>query len=67
MKVFIKTPEFKALNIGFSLDEGISSPTNNIKVFYGERAPWWIKLIATGKTGHGSKFPEDAAAEKLVR
>ncbi|RUS26178.1 hypothetical protein BC938DRAFT_471126 [Jimgerdemannia flammicorona] len=66
MKLLIKTPEFLALNVGFALDEGISSPTENIKVFYGERAPWWVKITSTGNTGHGSQFIKDTAAGKLV-
>ncbi|RUP06144.1 hypothetical protein BC936DRAFT_140466 [Jimgerdemannia flammicorona] len=66
MKLLIKTPEFLALNVGFALDEGISSPTENLKVFYGERAPWWVKITSTGNTGHGSQFIKDTAAGKLV-
>ena len=40
MGAFIKTEEFKKLNIGFCLDEGLASPTNAFTVFYGERSAW---------------------------
>lgn len=36
MKVFVKTDQFKALNVGFSLDEGIASPDEIFSVFYGQ-------------------------------
>lgn len=37
MMPFVSSEEFKSLNIGFSLDEGISSPTSEFPVFYAER------------------------------
>lgn len=37
MKVFVESDDFKNLNIGFSLDEGIASPTEVFPVFYAER------------------------------
>ena len=46
MKIFskvgelVKLPEFKNLNIGFALDEGLASPTNAFSVYYGERGCW---------------------------
>lgn len=40
MKVFVKDPVFKSLNVGFALDEGLASPTDVFRVFYGERVPW---------------------------
>jgi acetylornithine deacetylase/succinyl-diaminopimelate desuccinylase-like protein len=46
MKLFVQTPEFKQLNAGFALDEGMSNPENAFKVYYGERAPWWMRLKA---------------------
>ncbi|XP_043934125.1 aminoacylase-1 [Protopterus annectens] len=65
MELFVGRPEFKALNIGFALDEGIASPTADFTVFYGERSPWWITVKCTGNPGHGSRFIENTAAEKL--
>lgn len=40
MEVFVKTPEFKALNAGFCLDEGYASVNDTYLVFYAERAIW---------------------------
>ncbi|XP_041458481.1 aminoacylase-1-like isoform X2 [Lytechinus variegatus] len=64
MKLFVHTPEFKKLNMGFGLDEGLCNPTEKFTLFYGERATWWIDVICTGDPGHASKFVEDTAAEK---
>lgn len=44
MREFIHMKEFKMLNVGFSLDEGIASPTNVYNIFYAER-PIWRKNI----------------------
>lgn len=67
MDAFIKTPEFRALvNIGVALDEGLASPSEQTTVFYGERAPMWVLVNATGATGHGSRFIADTAVEKLI-
>lgn len=40
MEAFVATADFAALNVGFSLDEGIASPTDVFSVFYAERAIW---------------------------
>uniref|UniRef100_A0AAR2KEG5 Peptidase M20 dimerisation domain-containing protein n=1 Tax=Pygocentrus nattereri TaxID=42514 RepID=A0AAR2KEG5_PYGNA len=40
MESFINHPEFKKLNVGFALDEGLANPTEAFTVFYGERNPW---------------------------
>lgn len=37
MKAFVKSAEFKALNVGFVLDESCAFPLNNMLVFYAER------------------------------
>uniref|UniRef100_A0A3P8UJD2 Aminoacylase 1 n=1 Tax=Cynoglossus semilaevis TaxID=244447 RepID=A0A3P8UJD2_CYNSE len=65
METFIKHPEFKKLNIGFALDEGLANPGEAFTVFYGERNPWWITVNCPGSPGHGSRFVENTAAEKL--
>ncbi|XP_028680864.1 aminoacylase-1-like [Erpetoichthys calabaricus] len=67
METFIQHPEFKALNVGFSLDEGLANPEDKYTVFYGERNPWWITVKCTGSPGHGSRFVENTAAEKVQR
>uniref|UniRef100_A0A8C6PGC7 Aminoacylase 1 n=1 Tax=Nothobranchius furzeri TaxID=105023 RepID=A0A8C6PGC7_NOTFU len=40
METFVLHPEFRNLNIGFSLDEGLANPGEAFTVFYGERNPW---------------------------
>ncbi|KAJ2715491.1 adenylate cyclase [Coemansia spiralis] len=66
MELFVKSPEFAALNAGFALDEGMASTGAGLRVFYAERAPCWVRFVAHGQTGHGSQFIENTAAEKLV-
>uniref|UniRef100_A0A8V5GBB3 N-acyl-aliphatic-L-amino acid amidohydrolase n=1 Tax=Melopsittacus undulatus TaxID=13146 RepID=A0A8V5GBB3_MELUD len=65
MEMFVQRPEFKALNVGFALDEGLASPSDTFSVFYGEKSPWWIKVKCMGSPGHGSRFISSTAAEKL--
>jgi len=64
MKLFVHTPEFKAMNVGFGLDEGIAGPKEVMPLFYGERNVFWIKVICPGSPGHGSMFLENTAGEK---
>uniref|UniRef100_A0A674CDK8 N-acyl-aliphatic-L-amino acid amidohydrolase n=1 Tax=Salmo trutta TaxID=8032 RepID=A0A674CDK8_SALTR len=66
METFVKLPEFEELNIGFALDEGLANPGEAFTVFYGERNPWWITVHCPGSPGHGSRFVENTAAEKLA-
>ena len=40
MRAFLRSEPFKAMNLGFALDEGLANPTDAFTVFYGERAPW---------------------------
>lgn len=40
MAQFVHTNDFKALNVGFCLDEGMASPTDVFPIFYGERYVW---------------------------
>lgn len=40
MKVFVHADEFKALNVGFSLDEGLASANEVFPVYYAERSIW---------------------------
>uniref|UniRef100_H3DB38 N-acyl-aliphatic-L-amino acid amidohydrolase n=1 Tax=Tetraodon nigroviridis TaxID=99883 RepID=H3DB38_TETNG len=65
METFVKHSEFQKLNIGFALDEGLANPGEAFTVFYGERNPWWITIHCPGSPGHGSRFVENTAAEKL--
>ncbi|KGL83712.1 Aminoacylase-1, partial [Tinamus guttatus] len=65
MEMFVQRPEFKALNVGFALDEGLASASDTFSVFYGEKSPWWIKVKCLGSPGHGSRFISNTAAEKM--
>uniref|UniRef100_H2LA56 N-acyl-aliphatic-L-amino acid amidohydrolase n=1 Tax=Oryzias latipes TaxID=8090 RepID=H2LA56_ORYLA len=64
METFVTQPEFQKLNIGFALDEGLANPGEAFTVFYGERNPWCECRTQT-IPGHGSRFVENTAAEKL--
>ncbi|KAI7791559.1 putative aminoacylase-1A-like [Triplophysa rosa] len=45
----------------------LANPTDAFTVFYGEKNPWWITVSCPGSPGHGSRFVENTAAEKLRR
>ncbi|XP_068632984.1 aminoacylase-1-like [Battus philenor] len=65
MKKFVLTQEFRALNIGFALDEGMANPTDEFVIFNGERSIWQIHIHCTGQPGHGSLLIPNTAGEKL--
>lgn len=65
MAKFVHTEPFKALKIGFALDEGIASPDNEFLVYNGERSIWQIHVHCTGQPGHGSLLLNNTAAEKF--
>ncbi|XP_050692817.1 aminoacylase-1-like isoform X2 [Eriocheir sinensis] len=64
---FIKSEDFKALNVGFAMDEGYANPGEECFVFYGDRCPWHIWVCCPGQPGHGSQFLPNTAGEKLRR
>ncbi|KAJ3045988.1 adenylate cyclase, partial [Rhizophlyctis rosea] len=66
MRGFVQLKEFKDLNIAFALDEGLANEGKNYKAYYGERAPWWIRVKAIGQAGHGSRFLEPNATIRLI-
>ena len=49
MKQYVVSKEFKKLNIGLALDEGLASPTEVMPVYYGERNVFWIRFHCTGE------------------
>ncbi|XP_023172478.1 aminoacylase-1 [Drosophila hydei] len=65
MRPFVETKEFRALNIGFGLDEGLASPTAEFPVFYAERSVWRMTFKISGTAGHGSLLLANTAGEKL--
>ena len=67
MAKYIISREFKDLNIGLAIDEGLASPDEIIPLFYGERSVLMVKFKCMGNTGHGSQFVEKTAAEKVQK
>lgn len=65
MAEFVTTDDFKALNVGFALDEGIASPTAQFNVYYAERTIWQIQFLCRGQAGHGSLLLKNTAGEKI--
>lgn len=65
MEKFVQTEDFKKLNVGFALDEGIAAPAEVFPIFYAERVIWQLLLKISGPTGHGSLLLENTAGEKL--
>ncbi|KAJ8721440.1 hypothetical protein PYW07_002215 [Mythimna separata] len=63
MKAFVKTKEFKTLNIGFALDEGLpTSDDTHLALFVDKRA-WQMEFLIRGVGGHGSFMPEGSAMD----
>ena len=48
-------------------ESGLPSPTENYRVFNGERIPWSLQIKAVGQPGHGSKLYDDSASENLTK
>lgn len=65
MEAFTKSEEFKKLNVGFSLDEGMTVPHETFPVFFAERSIWHLIMKISGPTGHGSLLLENTAGQKL--
>lgn len=64
---FADSDIFKKMNVGIVLDEGLASPTENYRLFYGERSPLWLVIKATGAPGHGAKLYDNTAMENLLK
>ncbi|XP_038214591.1 uncharacterized protein LOC119834323 [Zerene cesonia] len=65
IKEFVKTDFFKRLNVGFALDEGLTSPDNLFFSTYQDRRPWQINMTIYGQGGHGSQVKQNNVIEKL--
>ncbi|CAN6214628.1 unnamed protein product [Urochloa humidicola] len=63
---FARSEEFRALNVGFMLDEGQASPTDVFRVFYADRLVWRLIVKAAGPPGHGSRMFDGAAVGNLM-
>ncbi|XP_050695195.1 aminoacylase-1-like isoform X1 [Eriocheir sinensis] len=66
-QALLKMDYFKKMNVGFALDEGYASTSENFLVFYGERHSWYVYVRCSGQPGHGSQFLPNTAGEKLLR
>ncbi|KAB0795469.1 hypothetical protein PPYR_12308 [Photinus pyralis] len=62
---YVKTENFKKLNIGFALDEGAGGTNNTLIVFYGEKRGWMFRIHCPGQAGHGSLLLDNTAGEKV--
>ncbi|XP_033327279.2 aminoacylase-1 [Megalopta genalis] len=65
MKKFVETQDFKDLNVGFALDEGVACPEEMFYMFYGERSIWHVEVQCNGTPGHGSLLLDNTAGEKV--
>ncbi|XP_065045051.1 uncharacterized protein LOC135677077 isoform X2 [Musa acuminata AAA Group] len=63
---FAASEQFRALNVGFVLDEGQASPTDEFRVFYADRSPWSLIVRSVGAPGHGSRMFDGGAMENLM-
>ncbi|XP_072952998.1 uncharacterized protein [Typha angustifolia] len=63
---FAASEGFRRLNVGFVLDEGQASPTEEFRVFYADRSPWRLIVKAVGSPGHGSTMYDGSAMENLM-
>ncbi|KAF6199958.1 hypothetical protein GE061_006256 [Apolygus lucorum] len=64
MASFVKSSEFKSLNVGFAIDESAASTMDFFALFFDERSGWALEVTCTGPAGHGSLLPAETAAEK---
>lgn len=62
---FVKTEDFRKMNVGFALDEGFPSATDLLEVYNTEKVGWQVSITAHGHSGHGSILFENTAGEKL--
>lgn len=66
MAEFVKTPDFKQLNVGIDLYEGgeLIKP-NQLSVVHTERVAWKVEFVIHGRSGHGSRLYNNTAVEKM--
>ncbi len=67
MKQLLGSPQWERIQpVGLVLDEGLANTGEAFTVFQGERKTIWLRLEATGPTGHASRFVENTAVPKLM-
>ncbi|ODN00378.1 Aminoacylase-1A [Orchesella cincta] len=63
---FVKTDEFKNLNVGINIDEGFPIDSENmVHITYAEKSIWQFNITARGAAGHASTLPEYTAGQRL--
>jgi len=65
MGAFAASSAFPPLRVGMALDEGLPTPASHVRVFTGERQPWWVSLRVSGTPGHGATLPSTTAVGRL--
>jgi aminoacylase len=67
VKQLVQTDAFKALNIGYVLDEGLpSGDPGTLFIKTSERRPLHIVVTSSGKAGHGSRLMALNAVHELI-
>ncbi|KHJ96350.1 N-acyl-L-amino-acid amidohydrolase [Oesophagostomum dentatum] len=56
MQKFVNMPEFRELNLGFMLDEGLATEGSAYKGLVQTLSSLGLEITCTGSPGHGSKF-----------
>nr|CAD7568973.1 unnamed protein product [Timema californicum] len=67
MDKFVKTSHFLKLNVGFILDEGITSSDKNFVLFYGERSLWTVHIHCTSPDRKSSTEKVQIVVDHFVR
>ncbi|XP_048480398.1 uncharacterized protein LOC105392298 [Plutella xylostella] len=68
MVPFARSEDFKRLNVGFALDEGLPTTDDTLIVTNVDKRPWQMEFTIRGVAGHGSSMQGmDTAAVKLRR
>lgn len=61
---FVHTDDFRQMNIGFFLDEGLSSEKDGFIALYAERTTFATIFEISGESGHGALPLENTVGEK---
>lgn len=67
MSPFVLTDDFKAMNVGYALDEARVAEATKLFVTNDERCTWRIEFIFHGVTGHGSLLSHNTTGEKMEK
>jgi len=66
MDPFVSSDSFRALNVGYALDEARVAVGDKLTVSNDERCTWRIEFVCHGVTGHGSILFENTTGQKLT-